>query len=172
MKISTELFSYLTRSLSEGSGRRDEAEARDSARTGLIGRGVIIPCPARCGRQPVSVAIRDLSSVGIAVVHNQRLVQGEQFILRVPALDGQNISTAVLCTVVHWRLVGSGVYMIGARFAGLVQPTGAPAGHKPLAIPVESMATVFRQQAADGLSEDEAEQLRQVDERLGRLQAQ
>jgi hypothetical protein len=171
MKISTELFSHLTRSLAEESGRRGEGEARESNRIGLIGRGTIIPCPARCGRQPVSVAIRDLSPVGIGVVHNQRLEQGEQFILRVPALEGQTTSTAVLCTVVHWRLVGSAVYMIGARFAGLIQPAGSYAGHKPVALPVESMATAFRRQAADGLSEDEAEQLRQVEARLGRLQS-
>jgi hypothetical protein len=172
MKISTELFSHLTRSLGEGIAREADAEERGSARIGVIGRGVIIPCPARCRRQPVSVAVRDLSSTGIGVMHSQRLEQGEKFILRVPAVPGQSAGTAVLCTVVHCRPVGLGVYLIGAHFASLIQPAAAADENRPVSLPTASIATAFRQQTADELSEEEAEQLRQLEARLNLLQSQ
>ncbi len=172
MKLSSELLNHLTLSLGGGSAPEYAGEHRGDPRLGLIGRAMIIPCPARCGRRPVSVAVRDLSAAGIGIVHTNRLERGEQFILRIPAAAGGSPTSAVLCTIAHCRPVGLGVYMIGAHYAGLIDPVHAPTANKPVVLPLESMVTAFRQQAADGLSEDEAEQLRQVEARLSRLQAQ
>lgn len=172
MKLSNELLNHLTRSIGDGSANEFEGEHRGDPRLGLIGRGVIIPCPARWGRRPVSVAVRDLSAAGIGIIHTHRLEQREQFILRIPAGHVATLANAVLCTVAHCRPVGLGVYMIGAHYAALIDPANAPTASKPEPLPVESMITAFRGQIADGLSEEEAEQLRQVEARLSTLQTQ
>lgn len=172
MKLSNELFDHLTRSIGDEASGEFEGEHRGDPRLGLVGRGVIIPCPARCGRRPVSVAVRDLSAAGIGIIHTHRLEQREQFILRIPAVPGVLSASAVLCTVAHCRPVGLGIYMIGAHYAGLIDPAHAPTTNKPVPLQVESMVTAFRQQAVDGLSEEEAEQLRQVEARLSGLQTQ
>jgi PilZ domain len=178
MRLSAELFHQISRSFGEAPQRGPEASnERGEARIGLVGRATIIPCPQRCGRRPVSVAVRDLSSSGLGVIHTQRLDPGEQFILRMPSGTRGATATAVLCTVVHCQPLALGVYALGARFADVIESaaTSAPGSTAPKCPPtmhVGSLAEAFRDQALGGLSAEEAEQLREVEERLSRLQEQ
>jgi hypothetical protein len=173
MRLSTELFNQITRSFSEALHRGSAAsDDRGEVRAGLVGQAIIIPCPARCGRRPVSVAVRDLSSAGLSVIHTQRLDGGEQFILRLP--PGAR-GAAVLCTVVHCRPLALGVYALAARFADLIEgsatrATGDTPSEHPPTMHVASLADAFCDQALAGLTAEEAGQLREVEERLSRLQ--
>jgi hypothetical protein len=146
-------------------------ENRTDSRVGLLGQAIIIPCPARCGRKPVSVAIRDLSPLGIGVIYDQQLDPGEQFILRVPG-QSQTSPTAILCTVVYCRSLTPAAFSLGARFVGRVESGNSAASPRLDSGSMESMTRMFQQQAAAGLSQEEAEQVREVEERLRRLVVQ
>jgi hypothetical protein len=178
MKLSSELFNQISRSFGEPPARGpEELIERGSVRIGLAGQAIIIPCPARCGRRPVSVAVRDLSSTGVGIIHTQRLEPGEQFILRLPQGTHGAATATVLCTVVHCQPLALGVYALGARFADLIEasattaPGGASRGRPP-AMHVGALADAFRDQSHGRLTAEEAEQLREVEERLSRLQEQ
>jgi len=171
MKLSSELLAHIAHSLENSPSDHVVAEHRGEARTPLLGQATIIPCPARCGRRPASVAVSDLSPLGIGVIHDQRLDSGEQFILRVPG-DRRSSPTAFLCIVMHCRPIGPGAFALGARFAGRIEQGNAATSERPDPSSLDSMTHAFRQQAAAGLSQDEAEQLRAVESRLSKLTMQ
>jgi hypothetical protein len=178
MIVSAELFDQTSRSFVSGSAHMPEQlDMRSDVRVGLVGRAVIIPCPARCKRQPATVALRDVSAAGLQVIYTQRLESGEQFILCMPPAAGGAPPEGVVCTVVHCQPVALGIYAIGARFAqklGLASAdnsSGRSARGGP-AMNVDGLAEAFRDHAVAGLNPEEHEQLRQLEARLGRLQAQ
>jgi hypothetical protein len=165
MKLSAELFHHLSRSLSDQPSDHLSAENRGDPRARLLGRAVIIPCTERCERKPVSVGVRDLSPTGVGVIHDQRLDQGDQFILRVPG-QKQSAPPALLCTVMHCRVIGPAVFCLGASFAGRIEPGQNASMERLDPASLDSITQVFRQQAALGLTEAEAAQLREVEMRL------
>jgi hypothetical protein len=73
------------------------------------------------------VRIRDISTSGIGIVHHEQLKLDEQFVVLLPRY-GQTLP--VMCSVVYWEPLASGVFGIGARFERILadadQPTAAP----------------------------------------------
>lgn len=173
MKLPTNLIQEMTRSCF-GEPTTGTAEQRTESRHAVPGHALVIPCPARFHRRPVIAAVRDLSTAGIGLVHSQRIENGEQFILRMPLERGP---IALLCTVTYCKPVALGIYALGAFFAREINsnattaPTDAQIPSAPPAMGVVEMSEAFSRSAAGGLSPEESEQLKQMEERLRGFQA-
>jgi len=64
--------------------------------------------------EPVSVGMRDFSPRGVAVIHDEPLDFGDQFLMTVRTKANQTVQ--MLYTVAHCRKTRPNVYLIGAEF--------------------------------------------------------
>jgi len=62
----------------------------------------------------MTVSVRDISPLGIGIIHRQPMSVGEQFILYLPAAEGD--AKAIRCSVTRWHPMGEGKFSIGAVF--------------------------------------------------------
>jgi hypothetical protein len=64
--------------------------------------------------------LRDLSARGASLVVNERLEDGSQFTLHLPAKPGSTRCPAI-CQVIHCRPQSDGTFLIGAEFIGTTE---------------------------------------------------
>src|SRR6185295_13973580 len=87
MYLSAELFQQVVSTFHGGAtmeGPHAGWEHRRQPRVAVHATAVIIPLVDRLGRRPVRVGMRDLSIVGVGIIHDQPLRVREQFALRLP----------------------------------------------------------------------------------------
>jgi hypothetical protein len=66
------------------------------------------------GDRTVTVWLRDLSRGGMGVMHTRAMALGEQFLIRLPLIDGDPMP--LLCEVVYCRGATGDMFSIGCRF--------------------------------------------------------
>jgi hypothetical protein len=69
--------------------------------------------------------VKDLSVRGIGIIFPRRLERGASFVTHQGRLVGPGVE--VLCVAAHCREVSQGRYLIGAEFAGVIEPSPQPA---------------------------------------------
>jgi hypothetical protein len=62
----------------------------------------------------------DLSPRGVGLLHREKLRRGQQFVLQLTRPRG--IPAMMLCSVMHCRQHGKGIFKIGAEFTCLLNP--------------------------------------------------
>src|SRR5665213_1832598 len=75
----------------------------------------IIPYENRECRAPIFLWTRDVSAVGIGLLHRKTMREGSQFIIRLPREDDTPV--LLLCTVRNCVRLAPELYGIGASFA-------------------------------------------------------
>lgn len=145
MRLSAEQFRHIAGSLGvkdaavAGSGRRSAARS-ESGRPATI-----IPCGGQADRRPFAVIMLNISASGLAIKDPPPLKRGDQFVLRVPATETQSLS-AILCTVVYFRLMADGSEVAGAQFSRVLDVT-APQPTDPYSPSPEDQEHVRRLEA-------------------------
>jgi hypothetical protein len=121
MNLSTELFDQIVTSLSAGEAtnlpgvtpptREQRRGPRFTATAATRIR--LIPLTDAIAPGPFDVPLRDVSPGGVGFLHCNRISLDEQFVLLLPAEDGE---VAVLCGVAYWQPLGENLFAIGAKF--------------------------------------------------------
>ena len=105
----------LELSLAEQSEGAAQANRRKTARIRRDGTMYLMPCRQGVLGQPVQVRLKDISSGGIGVVHNQPLDKGSQFVIQLPQPGG--LAKSLVYTVVRCDASASGPFSIGAELS-------------------------------------------------------
>ena len=66
--------------------------------------------------RPVTVWLRDLSRGGMGLMHTRAMRVGEQFLIRLPLIDGDPMP--LRCEVVYCRGATGDLFSLGCRFLG------------------------------------------------------
>ena len=72
----------------------------------------VVPLPE--AGKTVTVWLRDLSRGGMGVMHTRAMALGEQFLIRLPLIDGDPMP--LLCEVVYCQGATGDMFSIGCRF--------------------------------------------------------
>jgi hypothetical protein len=130
MRLSAEQFAEFVSVLDNLKSPAAHHDKRRSARMELQAQ---VPISLISDDEPAKacvVCVRDFSARGIAILHENALPIGQQFILELRRLKGRSIS--LLCTIVHSRTLGDGKFSIGAEFTCVLQnPPAAPVEENP-----------------------------------------
>jgi two-component system cell cycle response regulator len=120
----------LELSLAQPGDESHSSNKRRAPRVRRDGKMVITPCAHGVLGKPVQVRLKDLSSMGIGLVHNAPLELGSQFLIQL-AQGGGEVKT-LLYKVVRCDMPASGLCSIGAELSAVLKP--ATQGELPQAI--------------------------------------
>jgi hypothetical protein len=118
MRLPDELLHRIT-----GGGFRMgpyRGDVRKSDRFPVRRRGILFRVNGEETQGPaIQVLVRELSSTGVGLVSPEPMVPGEEFLLRLPANDGE---LAIRCQAVRCEQAGNGsrIYTIGAAYRQVV----------------------------------------------------
>ena len=101
------------------------SERRRSPRREVNKTAELIVCPASSRTAPIKVNVRDISSTGVGLIHNEPLPLGQKYVVREPSIIPR--SQPCLYTVVRADPAGEGKYSIGLHASHLI---GLDAGEK------------------------------------------
>jgi len=92
---------------------RDLPPINPAPKTSLAPRAKIRPCGGQLRRRAWTVAMRTVTAKGVVFVDGNCWMDGERFILQLPAGSGV---PAMLCSVTHWQPVASDLFVVSANF--------------------------------------------------------
>lgn len=98
------------------------ANKRRAERIRRDGKMTVIPCYHGMLGKPVQVRLKDLSAMGIGLIHNARLEPGTQFVIQL-AQSGGETKTLLYKVVRCDSSASTGVSSIGAELAAVLKPT-------------------------------------------------
>jgi hypothetical protein len=101
------------------------SDRRRSPRREVNKTAELIVCPASSRTAPIKVNVRDISSTGVGLIHNEPLPLGQKYVVREPSIIPR--SQPCLYTVVRADPAGEGKYSIGLHASHLM---GLDAGEK------------------------------------------
>src|SRR5947209_9829236 len=105
MELTAEQFAEIVESVQRSSGRDKGKDKRRAPRIEQNAKVVITPVggtpAAPMPKQSLSVTVRNVSSRGMAILMNQWVNKGEQFVMKMSSRAGGGGS--MLCTVAHCR---------------------------------------------------------------------
>lgn len=123
MELTAQQFAEIVEAVQRDAKRDNGRDKRRAPRAEQQATVVITPVAGTPARpQPtkaLSVTVRNFSSRGAAVILNQYLPKGEQFVLRL-ARVGSPKPVSILCTVAHCRRINPTMFVVGAEFACVV----------------------------------------------------
>ena len=126
MELTAEQFAEIVETVQRGGGRESGRDKRRAPRAEQAATVVITPVagtPARpMPQRAISVTVRNVSSRGLAILLNQHLPKGDQFVLRMNRVAGQNGPVSLLCSVAHCRRINANLFLVGAEFACVINP--------------------------------------------------
>jgi hypothetical protein len=128
MSIPSEIFNEITESITIVGEEEPEQGARRSQRFQLHTHVTLLPW--NNSADAVGVRIRDLSTDGLGVLHNQRMSLDDQFVICFPR--GEQTVLA-LYTIVYWEPLAENLYAIGAQFQEIVEQSDLEARQLALA---------------------------------------
>jgi len=114
MQLTSEMLAELTQKLRAPNAPEGPGERRRDARVSFHGYATIVFCSAKSDKQPHHVEVRDVSAGSIALVLEQSMKVGEQFIVCLPS--NQNEPRSILCSVARWQPLDKRRCLIGATF--------------------------------------------------------
>jgi HD-like signal output (HDOD) protein len=110
----------LELSLAQPTADENPANRRRANRVRRDGKMTITPCAHGVLGKPVQVRLRDLSSMGIGLVHNEPIAIGTQFLIQI-AQGGSELKT-LLYKIVRCETSSGGVSLIGAELLTVLKP--------------------------------------------------
>ena len=69
----------------------------------------------------VTVVVRDISQVGLSIIHSASIAEGEAFTVVLPRSKSQPL--VVDCIATRWCPFGKELFVIGARYERIVSPS-------------------------------------------------
>jgi len=80
-------------------------------------------CPWKKNKQgePFTIQIEDFSPGGVGISHNEPLAIGNEYLLRVPRVDMEEL--VVLLSVVRCRPIGDGTFHVGMELSSVMDRT-------------------------------------------------
>lgn len=114
MNLETEIFTGIVAAMRLRAGSRTWEDRRSLGRIPMQKCIAIIPYKQGESGEAVNVWVRDLSAGGIGLVHSHPMEAGEQFVVRLPKMDGTDVP--VVCVVTHSASLSPDLFTIGARF--------------------------------------------------------
>jgi hypothetical protein len=121
-ELTAEQFSELVESVQRAAQRDHGKDKRRAPRIDQNAQVVITPVGGKDAspqhKQSVSVTVRNLSPRGMAILVNQWLKKGDQFVMKLNSRTGADV--AMLCTVAHCRRINANLFLVGAEFACIV----------------------------------------------------
>ncbi|HZN64438.1 MAG TPA: PilZ domain-containing protein [Tepidisphaeraceae bacterium] len=112
--LTAEVFKDVISALRSDESSTRLLDKRSSPRVGLRTKLAIVTGPTGpFEAAPVDVWLRDLSSGGIGIVHNQELEPGAAFVAHLPRRQGPPLR--VLYEVAHCKRLAKDLYSIGAK---------------------------------------------------------
>jgi hypothetical protein len=122
MELTAEQFAEIVESVQRSADRDKGKDKRRAPRIEQNAKVVITPVggqpAAPMHKQSLSVTVRNLSSRGLAILLNQWLNKGEQFVLKMNSRAGGSVS--MLCTVAHCRRINANLFFVGAEFSCII----------------------------------------------------
>jgi hypothetical protein len=89
-------------------------------KTRLAPRATVRPSGGQLRRRAWTVAMRTVTAKGIVFVDGNCWMDGETFILQLPAASGV---PAMLCSVTHWQPLASDLFVVSANFVRPLEGT-------------------------------------------------
>ncbi len=139
MHLTGEWFDNLAKTLkgktpsaagAETSGKRG-ADLRQSQRVGVrFPAQIMIIENGKVARQD-QIHVRDISAMGIGIIHNLKMAVKQQFIIEMPLEEGG--SRRILCEVKNCRRLADDLFGIGASFIAAKAFEAKPAAMAPAA---------------------------------------
>jgi hypothetical protein len=117
MDLSAREFAEIVSSFSEAGATLDH-EKRRASRVIHTGRVPLIFDHDTYEERREIATVVDLSSRGVGLLHREKLRRGQQFVLQLNRPRGE--PAMMLCSVVHCRQHGKGIFKIGAEFVLLL----------------------------------------------------
>ena len=137
MELSAEQFAEIVNHLNGTPPAEGTVEQRRAARVERETPITIAPVVDGSARTGAVVMVKNLSSRGLAFVRDAQMKSGSQFVVRLARESGPPVE--LLCTVVHVKEVGTGLWSHGAEFTCLA---GAAVG--PVAGEADERARIQR----------------------------
>lgn len=72
---------------------------------------------------PVLAVLKDISPLGIGLIHSEIMLKDDLFIATLPRIDADPVK--VRCAVVRWSTLGKDFFVIGATFNRVLSPEPA-----------------------------------------------
>jgi PilZ domain-containing protein len=130
MELTSEQFAEIVESVQRSANRDKGRDKRRAPRIEQNSKVVITPVTgtpaAPQHKQSLSVTVRNVSSRGMAILLNQWLNKGDQFVMKMSSKAGGGVS--MLCTVAHCRRINGNLFFVGAEFACIVNEKPAQTG--------------------------------------------
>jgi len=124
MELSAEEFSRIVHSLGMSAAADGPEGHRRAARVSRQAQLSIVPIKNGRPGTGMTVRVKDLSSRGIGFVHDKRMKQASQFLLRMTREELPPIE--ILCTVVHCAQLSNEIWSIGAEFTCVAPVAATP----------------------------------------------
>lgn len=180
MQIPPHLFqaaAVALRSAQQSSEHSAATERRREPRVPLLSATTMIPCCGRLPRTQVTIEVHDLSEHGIGIIMRAPALHAkEQFILPLLGSPGCDWKAA-LFEATRWGHLPNEWFTVGARFLREVFPAArydpsnlvAVSDVTGVGFAVDRVAAALTARAIHQLTDKEREQVRELEERLGRL---
>jgi hypothetical protein len=120
MQLSAEEYECLIQSLRTYPTFGDER--RRSPRTGAKAEVTIVPLCGNGTPRPVSVAVCDVSRLGIGIQHTEAIDLGRQFLLCLSFSSNVATTRMIVCIVRRLSQTPEGKFQMGCEFADTMHP--------------------------------------------------
>ena len=117
MELSAEQFAEIVEHLNGTPPSAGTIEQRRAARVDRETTLTIVPVAGGSAGVEAVVMVKNLSSRGLGFLRDQRMKSGSQFVVRLARESGPPVE--LLCTVVHVKQAGAGMWSHGAEFTCL-----------------------------------------------------
>lgn len=126
MKLSAATFEAIVSSL-RSDEKSSKSDKRTEPRVGVRGQvRIVMTRPGKGGAVTLPMAVRDVSSTGIGIIHSEPVALGTQFLLLLEPSDPTvSTPTSILCTIVRCRAVAAKLFSLGATFVREVASAAA-----------------------------------------------
>jgi hypothetical protein len=124
MELSAEEFSRIVHSLGMATSADGPEGQRRAARVSRQAQLSIATIKNGRPETATTVRVKDLSSRGIGFIHDRRLKESSQFVMRMTREELPPIE--ILCTVVHCAQVSNEIWSVGAEFTCVAPVAATP----------------------------------------------
>ncbi len=114
MELTAEQFAEIVVAVGPVSHHEQGGDKRGAQRSERHASVVITVVGAGTPPHAHTVTVRNVSSKGVAILLNQWLPRGDQFVMRLKGREGR--VTSLLCNVAHCRRINANLFLVGAEF--------------------------------------------------------
>jgi hypothetical protein len=129
MDLEAEEFTGIVAAMRLRGGARAWDDRRSMGRIPMQKCMAIIPFKTGATGETINVWVRDISAGGIGLVYAHRMEAGDEFVIRLPRVDGSEL--AMLCTVTHCASLAPELFTIGASFNAIAPADAIPKDQPP-----------------------------------------